>query len=322
MSYSPILIVGGEPDSIFFEIFFKSLKKIKIKSPLILVASEKYLKLQMKKFKYKREIKIINSLNLQKQKLNNKYLNLMNVEYKMDKKSKTTYYKSKKRYIKKCFEVAFKLIKNNNYKKFINGPVNKSTFLNKNFLGLTEYISSKFKIKKNAMLIYNKNLSVCPLTTHLPIQKVSKSIEKKKIIEKIKLIDAFYKKMLKCKPNIGVLGLNPHCESISNFNEDEKIIAPVIKSLSKKKYKISGPYPADTMFLKQNRRKFNVILGMYHDQVLTPLKTLCEYDAINITLGLPFLRVSPDHGPNERMVGKNKSNPLSLMRAISFLDKN
>ena len=90
----------------------------------------------------------------------------------------------------------------------------------------------------------------------------------------------------------------------------------------KKKYKISGPYPADTMFLRQNRRKFNVILGMYHDQVLTPLKTLYEYDAINITLGLPFVRISPDHGPNERMVGKNKSNPLSLMRAISFLDKN
>ena len=322
MNYSPILIVGGEPNSIFFEIFFKSLKKIKIKSPLILITSEKYLKLQMKKFKYKKEIKIINSLNLQKQKLNNKYLNLVNVEYKMVKASENSYYKQKKIYIEKCFEVAFKLIKNNNIKKLINGPVNKSTFLNKSFLGLTEYISSKFKIKKNAMLIYNKNLSVCPLTTHLPIKKVSKSIEKRKIIEKIELIDIFYKKVLKFKPKIGVLGLNPHCESVSNFNEDEKIIAPVIKSLRKKKYKISGPYPADTMFLRQNRGKFNIILGMYHDQVLTPLKTLYEYDAINITLGLPFVRISPDHGPNEHMVGKNKSNPLSLMRAISFLDKN
>ena len=189
----------------------------------------------MKKFKYKKEIKIINSLNLQKQKLNNKYLNLVNVEYKMVKESENSYYKQKKIYIEKCFEVAFKLIKNNNIKKLINGPVNKSTFLNKSFLGLTEYISSKFKIKKNAMLIYNKNLSVCPLTTHLPIKKVSKSIEKRKIIEKIELIDIFYKKVLKVKPKIGVLGLNPHCESVSNFNEDEKIIAPVIKSLRKKK---------------------------------------------------------------------------------------
>ena len=77
---------------------------------------------------------------------------------------------------------------------------------------------------------------------------------------------------------------------------------------------------ADTIFLRQNRKKFNVILGMYHDQVLTPIKTLKEYDAINITLGLPFLRISPDHGPNKKMIGKNLSNPLSLIKAIKFLD--
>ena len=74
-------------------------------------------------------------------------------------------------------------------------------------------------------------------------------------------------------------------------------------------------------FFKKNRKKFDVILGMYHDQVLTPIKTLFEYDAINITLGLPFLRVSPDHGPNEKMIGKNMSNSLSLYRAISFLER-
>ena len=83
-----------------------------------------------------------------------------------------------------------------------------------------------------------------------------------------------------------------------------------------------GPLSADTVFLKNNRKKFNVIVGMYHDQVLTPIKTLFEYDAINITLGLPFVRISPDHGPNEKMIGKNISNPLSLIRAINFLDKN
>ena len=74
--------------------------------------------------------------------------------------------------------------------------------------------------------------------------------------------------------------------------------------------------------MKKNRKKFDVILGMYHDQVLTPIKTLYEYDAINITLGLPFIRISPDHGPNEKMIGMNVSNPLSLIKAISFLDKN
>ena len=96
----------------------------------------------------------------------------------------------------------------------------------------------------------------------------------------------------------------------------------VVKILKKKGYKISGPFSADTIFIKKNRLKFDVIVGMYHDQVLTPIKTLYEYDAINITLGLPFLRISPDHGPNQKMLGQNKSNPLSLIRAIEFLEKN
>ena len=87
-------------------------------------------------------------------------------------------------------------------------------------------------------------------------------------------------------------------------------------------YNVSGPYAADTIFLKNNRKKYNVIIGMYHDQVLGPLKSLYEFDAINITLGLPFMRISPDHGPNESMLGKNKSNPMSLIRAITFLDRN
>ena len=123
------------------------------------------------------------------------------------------------------------------------------------------------------------------------------------------------------KPRIGVVGLNPHCESNLNINEDNVIVRPSIKYLKKEGYDVSGPYPADTIFLKENRKMFDVVVGMYHDQVLGPLKTLYEYDAINITLGLPFLRISPDHGPNEKMIGKNISNPLSLMKAISFLEK-
>ena len=95
---------------------------------------------------------------------------------------------------------------------------------------------------------------------------------------------------------------------------------PAIKSLKNLGYRISGPYSADTMFIKKNRVKFDVIIGMYHDQVLTPMKTLFEYDAINITLGLTFTRISPDHGPNEKMIGKNKSNPLSLIKSLTFLD--
>ncbi len=224
-----------------------------------------------------------------------------------------------KNYLKISFDIAFKLIRDGLTNKLLNGPINKKD-LNKKFLGITEYISNNFSKKNTGMLIYNKKLSVCPLTTHLPLKQVSKNITKKLISKKIDLIDDFFKKELKIKAKIAVTGLNPHCETISKFNEDEKIIPSVIKSKIKKGINIKGPYSADTIFLKDNRKKFNIILGMYHDQVIGPLKTIFEYDAINITMGLPILRVSPDHGPNIKMLKKNKSNPLSLIKALDFLD--
>ncbi len=320
MNYKPILIVAGEPNSVFFEIFFKAIKK-KIKSPLVLIASQELLLLQMQKFKFSKKIKILDIKKIKNCSLNNKVINLIDVKYNQKKPFEKISKKSNN-YINESFLIASKLIKQGFTNKLINGPVSKRTFLNKKKLGITEYISDKFGVKNNAMLIYNKKLAVCPLTTHIPLKYVPKKINKKLIINKIKLIDYFYKQKLKLKPKIAVLGLNPHCETVSNFDEDKKIISPAINFLKSKKYDVFGPFSSDTIFLKQNRSNYDVIIGMYHDQVLSPLKTLFEYDAINITLGLPFLRISPDHGPNEYMLGKNKSNPLSLIRAISFLDKN
>ena len=320
MKNKTILIFSGEPNSIFFEIFFKVIKNNKIKNPLILISSIKLLNLQMKKFNFKKKVNVIKLKNLSKQTLDNNKINLLNIEYNQ----KNTFEKISKKsniFIKNSFKLAFKIIKENNISKFINGPVSKKTFLDKKFLGITEYISNEFAAKNTAMLIYNKKLSVCPITTHLPLKLVAKKINKKIISDKVYLIDKFYKENFNIKPKIAILGLNPHCESTHEYNEDEKIIKPCVKFLSKV-YNISGPYSSDTIFLKNNRKKFDVIVGMYHDQVLTPLKTLFEYDAINITLGLPFLRISPDHGPNEKMLGKNLSNPLSLLKAIKFLDKN
>ena len=318
MNYKPIIIVAGEPNSIFFELFFKVIKK-KIKSPIILIASKKLITKQAKILKNKISYNIIDEFEVIKKKNNLKKINLIDVDFKQSSGFSKITPKSNQ-YIDTCFDIAIKLLKNNVSNKFINGPISKKTFLKKKFNGITEYIADKTNTKKFAMIIYNKNLSVCPLTTHLPIKLVSKNIDKLEIINKVKLIDNFWKKKFNKKVKIGVTGLNPHCESIDSFNEDKKIILPTIKKLKKLKYNIEGPLAADTIFLKNNRKKFNLIIGMYHDQVLTPVKTLFEYDAINITIGLPFIRVSPDHGPNEAMLGKNKSNYLSLLKAIKFLD--
>jgi 4-hydroxy-L-threonine phosphate dehydrogenase PdxA len=319
MRHKPILIVPGQTNSIFFEIFFKFLKKKKIKSPLLLICDKKKFVDSAKKFQFKKKFNSITPNNLKR--LNSKILNIIDVKIKKnnDKKIQLKYNKD---YLNRCFYISFKLLKKKFTYKFLNGPINKKNFLDKNYLGITEYISKYFNQKKTGMLIYNNKLSVCPLTTHLPLKLVPKKITKLLIQDKLKIINDFYIKKLGFKPKIGVTGLNPHCESVLKFNEDEKIISPAIEFAKKNRISVSGPYPADTIFLKQNRKKFNVILGMYHDQVLTPLKTLYEYDAINITMGLPFLRVSPDHGPNEKMVNKNLSNPISLFKALEFLDKN
>ena len=320
MNYSPILIVGGEPNSIFSEIYIKTLNKKKIKSPLVLIYSEKILIKQMKKLKFKKNINLLDPKNLNFKKINNKSINLIDIEYYQKKAFEKISNKSNK-FIKKSFQMAFKILREKKIFKLINGPISKKYFLKKKYLGITEYIAKEFNTDEFCMLIYNPNLSVCPITTHLPIKQVAKNLNKKKVFQKIKLIDNFYKKILGFKPKISVLGLNPHCESIDKYNEEENIIKPAIKKLSKN-CNVSGPFSADTIFLRNNRKHFDVIVGMYHDQVLTPVKTIYEYNAINITLGLPFLRISPDHGPNEKMLGKNKSNPLSLIKAISFLEKN
>ena len=320
MKIKPIIIIAGDQKSIFFEIFFKSLNLQRYKSPLILICSEKILKKEIKRYNFKKKFRKINLKYLSSDKLDNKKINLIDVNFQKTNKKNNQHIISQK-YIKNCFNIAFNLIKKGISNKLINGPINKKKFFNKKYLGVTEYIANEFNKKKFAMLIYNKNLSVCPLSTHLPLKKVPKAITQIKIKEKVILLNNFFMKYFKFKPKIGVTGLNPHCESILKFNEDEKIIKPTIKILKKKGYNIYGPFPADTIFLKDNRSNFDVILGMYHDQVLTPIKTLFEYDAINITLGLSFLRISPDHGPNEKMVGKNLSNPTSLIKALKFLDQ-
>jgi len=318
-NYKPILIVAGEPNSIFVEILIKSMKRIKIKSPIILIISIKLFKLQMKKLKSRYPYRVINEKNILKTKLDKDKINIIDINYDSKKTFEKISSKSKG-YINKCFNLALKLIKNKLTDKLINGPVSKKYFLKKEFLGVTEFLAKKTNSKNYAMLIYNKNLSVSPITTHLPIKLICKKISKQLIIEKTNLINNFFKQRLNIKPKIAITGINPHCESTDIFDEDKKVVKPAINYL-KNKIDITGPLAADTIFLKNNRKNYNVIIGMYHDQVLAPIKTLFEYDAINITLGLPFLRVSPDHGPNEKMIGKNLSNPLSLIRAMEFLDR-
>ena len=321
MKNKPLLIIAGEPNSIFLEIFFKSCKKINIKKPILLIVSKNLLLNQMKKLNYNFKFNFLKKDNFNISQINNNRINIIDVDFSFKKPFDKISKKSKK-YINECFDVGLKIIKEFNLKFLINGPVSKKHFLEKKFQGVTEYLAKKTnKSGEETMLIYNEKLSVCPITTHDSLRNIFKKITKKKITKKVLSINKFYKEILKKKASFAVTGINPHCETKEKFNEEKKIIIPAIKFLKRIGIKIEGPFPADTIFLKQNLKKFDVIVGMYHDQVLTPIKTIYGFDAINITLGLPFIRISPDHGPNEKMLGKNISSPLSLIQTLNFVNK-
>ena len=323
MKQKPILVVAGEPYSIFSEIFLKTYKKKikKFKIPVVLIASKNLFKKQMQKLNYSFKLKLIDKENLSKNHLNNNSINIINVDFKFNKIFDKISYKSKK-YIQDCFNIALNLLNKKKSIGVINGPVSKKFFLNKKFPGITEYLSKKVNLKNDGiMLIYNSKLSVSPITTHIPLKKVQKHITKKKIVENTIKINNFYKDILNKKVSIALLGLNPHCETTDKFSEEEKIIKPAIKLLKKRGINVKGPFPADTFFFNKNMKNYNLVIGMYHDQVLTPIKTLYKFDAINITLGLPFIRISPDHGTNNQMLGKNKSDPKSLLSSFNFFKK-
>ena len=317
MNIKYILIILGEPYSTFSEIIGKYfIKKKYFKKKIILVGNKELLSKQLKKLNYSFYLNQITNIEESKKNM----VNIIDIEFKYGKVFSTINTKSNS-YIKNSFDISLNILKNNRECVLINGPISKKTFLKKKYMGITEYLSKKTRAKDEVMLIYNEKLSVTPLTTHIPIKYVAKKIKKKIIIKKIIKLNNFYKKILRKKINIAVLGLNPHCETIDKFDEDEKIIKPSIKYLKSRGLNINGPYSADTFFLKKNVNKFDLVVGMYHDQVLTPIKTLFNFKAINITVGLPFIRISPDHGPNSIMQGKNRSDPSSFFYAMKFIQK-
>ena len=316
MKNKSLVIICGDPKSTFNEILIKTFKNKVFKNarfPIIIICSKKLFKSDLKKLKTKIDFQNLdNKNNFLKKKI---YL----IDIPLDLKNISLVNTNK--YIKKSFEIGLSLMKENKSFALINGPISKNTLLKGKFNGITEFLAFKTRSFNEVMLIFNKKLSVSPITTHVQINKVTQKIRKEIIVNKIKKINSFYKKFLGFKPIIAVTGLNPHCETFSGKNFEKTEISTAIKILKKKKIKVSGPFSADTIFLKRNRKKFHVIVGMYHDQVLAPMKTIFGFNAINITIGLPFVRITPDHGPNYKMFGLNKSNPDSLIQAFNFLNK-
>ena len=314
-----IVLVGGDPNSINSEIIYKCWKKLpnKIKKRIILISNYKLLKDQFKKLNY--NIKLSNEQNLFKLNKSNE-LKILNIKLDYKDPFKVPL-KSAKPFVLKSLDLAHKLALNKQIAGIINCPINKNLLGNKK-IGVTEYLANKCLVKKNSevMIIRNKELMISPITTHLDIRSISNKINKKLIITKINVINSWFKKTFKRQPVIAVLGLNPHNAELRKNSEEKKIIIPAIKNLKKSGFKLDGPLSSDTIFIN-NYKNYDLIVGMYHDQILGPFKALYKFDAINLTLGLKYIRVSPDHGVAVDRINKKTSSAVSLIKCFDYIDK-
>jgi 4-hydroxy-L-threonine phosphate dehydrogenase PdxA len=314
-----IIILSGDPNSINSEIIFKSWKKIgsSVKKNIYIISNYKLLKAQIKKLKLKINITQVSGIE---EIVKNNDLKVININLKFINPFKVSQ-KEASEFVIKSLNMAHKYGLNKNVKGIINCAINKN-LLKKKKAGVTEFLASKCKVKNNSevMLIWNKNFSVSPITTHIDIKDITKKLNIDKIVNKIKTINNWFKKEFNKQPRIAILGLNPHNSELRNNSEEKKIIIPAIKKLKKFKIKCEGPLVADIAFIREYK-KFDTIVGMYHDQVLSPYKTIFKFNAINITLGLKYLRVSPDHGVAINLIGKNTADASSLIKCIQFVNK-
>lgn len=286
---------------------------------LIIITDPSLINYELFNLKIKLEINILEK-NLNFLNYKNGCINIIPIKLKfksipgiLDKRNSS--------FVIKSIKTAVDLIQDNKADALVTNPINKFILKSKNFKfnGHTEYLGYLSKIKKTPiMLLESEKLKVVPLTTHIPLNQVRNFLNTEMIINKLKVLNTDLMNLYNIeKPKIFISGLNPHSGDNGTIgNEEIKIINPALKKLKDIGIDINGPIPGDTLFQKKVIDKYDVAVCMYHDQALIPIKTLYSGDIINTTLGLDFIRTSPDHGTALDIAGKKVANPSSLMLAI------
>lgn len=204
----------------------------------------------------------------------------------------------------------------------VTGPISKTALTEAGLPhpGQTEYVAQACGARRVAMMLAGPRLRVTLATTHVAIRDLPTTLTVQAIVDAAELTAGFLRDALSMpQPRIGVLGLNPHAGDGGRFGDEEfRVIAPAIATLRASGYDVSDPLPADTAFFRAARGDFDALVAMYHDQGLGPLKLIHFADAVNITLGLPRMRCSPDHGPAFDLVGTGRADPTSTIEALRF----
>lgn len=214
---------------------------------------------------------------------------------------------------------------NNQAAAMVTCPINKAAInaAGISFPGHTELLADRCGIDKVVMMLAGDRLRVCMVTTHLPLQQVPKVLTTEEILSTIRIVDVALRQQFQLtRPRLAVLALNPHAGEEGLFGDEEtRLIAPAIDAACAEGIHASGPHSADTLFHFAVQGEYDAVVCMYHDQGLIPLKLLHFDDGVNVTLGLPIIRTSVDHGTAYDLAGTGKANAESLIAAIRMAER-
>jgi len=199
----------------------------------------------------------------------------------------------------------------------VTAPISKTAIraLRPDFTGHTEYLAARAGCRRFAMMFVSPRLCVTLVTIHIPIRAVPRSVTLASVTEKIDLTDRFLKRYLKISnPRIGVCALNPHGHETGH--EEKRVLEPAVRKMKNRHIRVSGPYSADRLFYDAYHGRFDALISMYHDQALGPFKLVAFHDGVNVTLGLPYVRTSPDHGTAFDLAGRAEASSQSMTEAI------
>ncbi len=222
-------------------------------------------------------------------------------------------------------EGALDLVRVGQAAALVTNPLAKSVMYEAGFRfpGHTEYLAAQAvpdgaPVPRPVMMIWSELLAVVPATIHVPLAEVPGLVTVPLLVETGRIVARDMARRFGIgRPRLAFAGLNPHAgENGTLGREDEEVVRPAVAALRAEGIDARGPLPADTLFHPEARATYDAVIGMYHDQVLIPAKTLAFHDGVNVTLGLPFIRTSPDHGTAFDLAGTGRANPSSLMAAL------
>jgi 4-hydroxythreonine-4-phosphate dehydrogenase len=204
----------------------------------------------------------------------------------------------------------------------VTAPIHKAVLAQAGFAhpGHTEFLGALTGVCRPVMMLASNTLRVVPLSIHIPIAKVPAAITKQAVFDTGEIIlTALRREFGILNPRLAVAGLNPHAGEDGVLGDEEsRVIAPAVAALQARGFSVTGPLSADTMFHDEARARYDAALCMYHDQALIPIKTLSFWDGVNVTLGLPIVRTSPDHGTALDIAGRGTADPRSMIAAIKM----